>query len=220
MITKLKTIQGKRSLSLGIGSSLILLVMSVALSVCTLTEKWPKPTLLLEYKSSLPVELLKVYFHTMPALLFDLKDSNSETPVQVFFDQGKGFNELHSYSTLVNSSGNWKEVRMELPNTLIYGLRLDPAVNPGRIGIRNVRIVDGAGNNQQIVPLSDLESGFQILSRSEENGQLTLETTPGANDPNLQIVFDKVLDLRVQVRSGTSSPFFRVDAQKICGPLG
>ena len=146
----------------GIASSFLLLLLVVVVTAWGLTEKWPKPALLFEYRSSIPERF--------------------STKVKVYFDVGEGLNEQHTYSKIVESSGDWKEIRLVLPRTVIRRLRLDPAVSPGTIGIRNLRVVDGTGAVRLQVPPSAIQSGNHILSRIENNGELEIQTIAYTND--------------------------------------
>ena len=174
----------------GIASSFLLLLLVFVVAVVGLTEKWPKPALLFEYHSSIP--------------------GRYSTKVKVYFDVGEGLNEQHTYAKIVESSGDWKEIRLVLPRTVIRRLRLDPAVSPGTIGIRNLRVVDGTGAVRLQVPPSAIQPGNQILSLSENNGELKVLTTPDANDPFLDIPLDKQIDLHLN-----ESPEVTVKAKRI-----
>ena len=165
----------------GIASSFLLFLLVVVVAVVGLTEKWAEPSLSFEYQSSIP-----------------------KTKIAVYYDVGEGLNKKHKYSKIVESSGDWKEIRLVLPATVIHGLRLDPAISPGTIGIRNLRIVDGTGAVRLQVSPSAILSGNHILSLSENDGELEIQTTPDAYDPNLPIRLEKKINLRLSGDQTTS----------------
>lgn len=134
--------KSQQSLSIfGIGSSFLLLLLVVVVAVVGLTEKWAEPSLSFEYRSSIP-----------------------ETRIAVYYDVGEGIGAKDNYSKIVASSGDWKEIQLVLPATVIHSLRLDPSISPGTIGIRNIRIIDGTGAVRLQVPLSAIQSGSCITT--------------------------------------------------------
>lgn len=66
--------------------------------------------------------------------------SNSEDFIQLFWDTGKGFNELESTKLIIEKTTNFIEFIFELPNTHIKKLRLDPCSSIGLITIKSVTL--------------------------------------------------------------------------------
>ncbi len=130
-----------------------------------------------------------------PALVFDFR-SNTPTMVEVFFNRSLGFEKKYSSRESVPRQSSWREMRLDLPKARIRRLRLDPADNTGTFGIRNLRVVDADGTVRLLIPPAKIRPANQILSMSEHNGELEIQTPPGANDPQLEIPFERTIDLR------------------------
>ena len=131
---------------------------------------------------------------TAPALLFDYQ-SDTPTFVQVFFDVRTGF-KRYSSRQFVPRQSSWREIRLDLPKARIRKLRLDPAETAGTFGIRNLRVVDAEGTVRLVIPPAKIRPANQILSMIVHNGELEIQTPPGANDPILEIPLESVIDLR------------------------
>ena len=128
-----------------------------------------------------------------PALLFDYH-STTPTTVEVFFDVGAGFEGQYSSRQFVPRQSSWREIRLDLSKVRIHKLRLDPAGNAGTFGIRNLRVVDAAGTIRLVILPAKIRPANQILSMRERNGELEIQTPPGANDPILEIL-ESAIDL-------------------------
>lgn len=113
-------------------------------------------------------------------LSFELIPSD-HTYVQVYYDRGRGFNEveLHIANARANHSNRFT---FRLPSDIV-GLRLDPATSPLDVTIKNLALWTGS---RPLTPHSSLEclhplESIDVLSRTAE--ALSLRTT--SSDPQL-----------------------------------
>ena len=134
-------------------------------------------------------------FERAPALLFDYQ-SNTRTLVQVFSDVGTGFEEQYSSLQFVPRQSAWKEIRLDLPKARIRQLLLHPAETAGTFWIRNLRVVDTRGTVRLVIPPAKIRPVNEILSMTERNGELEIQTPPDANHPIVEIPLDSAIDLR------------------------
>ncbi len=124
--------------------------------------------------------------------------ASSETGrVQVYFDSGNGFSEEES-SSLPAKSDKLRVYRLPLPGATIYNLRFDPIDRDGTVGIAGARIVDHSGRDVHDIGLSDFKAFNQIQSLRRTGNRLDAAVTPGGNDPQLLLVFDPPLMLRIE----------------------
>lgn len=128
------------------------------------------------------------------ALVFDYK-SDISTTVQVFFDVGMGFQETHSSRQFVVKQSEWREIKLDIPAAKVLNLRLDPSVDHGVFGLRNLRLIDADGTIRLAIPLAKIRPSQQILSMVEHNAELEIKTVPGANDPVVEIQFESAVYL-------------------------
>lgn len=112
---------------------------------------------------------------------------------QLYYDTGYGLNEGESVRVSVTEDRNYRDYRFPLPGKIIYGLRFDPLMTDGSVGIRQVQWVDGLGAALQTIHLNQLEPLHQIESFDFRNQEIEIVINQKANDPQIGIRFDRPL---------------------------
>ena len=107
----------------------------------------------------------------------------NETPAQIFYNIGQGFNEKDSAHYCWLNSDQYQNATFDLPSSTIKQLRLDPFLNSGSIIIKkayilqnNVKIIQ-FNLDEQILLIKDLK-----IESSSEN-ELSLINTEKSTDP-------------------------------------
>lgn len=117
--------------------------------------------------------------------------------VQLFYDRGTGLNESDSALIGFEAGGPPQVHRLPLPPARLAALRLDPLNAAGVITLAEPpRIIGPGGRVVRTVAYSELQPAAQIAALCERGGVLTITTTPGACDPQLNIALGSPLDLR------------------------
>lgn len=131
-----------------------------------------------------------------PAYEFEARVGSSEPGiVQLYYDLGRGFNEADSSFEPIRASDRLKPMHFRLPRARISALRFDPLDRAGVVTVSGAVIHDDAGRVAMAFPPSAFEATQQIGRMSVNGDSLTIETVPGANDPNTIIRLDKPLSL-------------------------
>ncbi|MGA2015818.1 MAG: hypothetical protein ABSH26_02620 [Opitutaceae bacterium] len=131
-----------------------------------------------------------------PAYEFEARVSSSEPGiVQLYYDVGRGFNEADSKSGLIRASGRPKPIRFRLPRGRYGALRFDPLNGAGVVTVSGALIHDDDGRVVARFPPSAFEATQQIKRMSVNGDTLTIETVPGADDPNTFIRLERPLSL-------------------------
>lgn len=108
--------------------------------------------------------------------------SSGWSPVQIYWDVGQGITgALSSRREYLPHSG-LQTVRLELPAGPVRALRWDPRDNPGKLVVQGLRVVDQSGHTQAILPVTVFNPVNQIAQMDYDDGNLTLVTTPDADD--------------------------------------
>jgi hypothetical protein len=121
--------------------------------------------------------------------------SSARGNVQLFYDLGRGFNEQDSGRVLIRGGVGPKPFQFGLPYGHYSELRFDPLDHPGVITVSGALIRDGIGRVIMRFPPSAFTATKQIGRMAVAGDTLTIETTPGANDPNTLIGLERPFDL-------------------------
>jgi hypothetical protein len=128
-----------------------------------------------------------------PALEVEVR-SDADGVAQVFYDTGVGMSEAESATAPVNASDTYETLHFPLPDRDVRGLRFDPLNGPGTLSVRRVSVVNGLGSVVKEFALGDLGRGNQIAVWDARGSELQFSTTPGANDPIVQIAVAEPFD--------------------------
>lgn len=115
--------------------------------------------------------------------------------LQVYFDSGTGYEEAESYRVPLARSDTAELYRLPLPRGTLQALRLDPGEREGVVTIESLRVVMPYGRGRTL-PLSELKPVQQIETVREKQGHVEIVTSPGANDPQLQLTLAPPLVLQ------------------------
>jgi len=127
---------------------------------------------------------------------FDAVVSSSQRGiVQLYYDIGRGFNEADSSTAPIRAGEEPKLFHLRLPLGRYGALRFDPLDGAGVITVSDAVIRDENGREVVRFPPSAFEATQQIRKMTVGGETLTIETTPGAYDPNTIIRLEKPLML-------------------------
>lgn len=115
------------------------------------------------------------------SLEFDVLNGSPGT-ARLFFDTGKGYNEIESVRQKFEPHQGLQTLRFLIPGKVLHALRFDPREDEGHLDIRGIRIVDAGQNTRAVLPLSSLKPD-QPAEIKTENSQLHLYKSPGRNAP-------------------------------------
>ena len=144
--------------------------------------------LALPFVGSRPDEAGRLFFQVRLA-------STSAGMVQVFYDVGRGFNESDSARLNVEAGDQPALLSFPLPPGEYRALRFDPLDREARVTLGPARIVSPSGGVIRTFAPQDFAPANQIASAELHGGELTLVTTPGANDPQTLIALPEPLKL-------------------------
>lgn len=111
--------------------------------------------------------------------------------LQVYYDIGRGLREEHSGKAYFIGNDTWERIEIELPRRRIHVLRLDPRDDPGRLMVRNLRLLRPNGSEafrfalEEVTPTNDI-AHLEVVA-GDDGRVLRIETTPDAVDPNLLV---------------------------------
>ena len=109
--------------------------------------------------------------------------------VQLYWNGGRGYQESDSSVLPIAPGDEPGTYRLAIPMGTYAELRFDPIDNDGRVLIDDAAIVDAQDRVLREIPLGDFEALNQIRSLGLERGRLTVDVTPGGNDPQLLVRF-------------------------------
>ena len=121
-------------------------------------------------------------------------ESDQSGLVQLYYDVGRGLNELDSAIQPV-IAGHPGLLRFPLPCGTFQTLRFDPNDRPARMEISGARIVDGSGRTVLSFSPEEFKPQNQIDLLKVLDGKLVVETTPGGFDPQIGIKLAKPFTL-------------------------
>jgi hypothetical protein len=107
--------------------------------------------------------------------------------VQLFYDQGYGFQEADSEMAVLRRSETPRTYRFGLPSAKVRNLRFDPNNAGGIYVIRNPRLVTAAGKQICAISLSAFTSPHQIASLVRTEDELRLEVPAENKDPQMLV---------------------------------
>ena len=123
--------------------------------------------------------------------------SSIDGTAQLYYDTGNDLNEGESVRVSVTGDRNYRDYRFPLPGQKVYGMRFDPLMSEGMVGIRQVRWVDGLGAILQTVNLNHFQPIHQIESFVLRNQEIDIIIRQKANDPQIGIRFDRPLTVGI-----------------------
>ena len=123
--------------------------------------------------------------------------SSKSGKVQLYWNSGRGYREPESSVQAVASGDEPKTYLLPLPMGAYPELRFDPIDNDGRVELWDLAIVDAQGRVWREIPWADIEALNQIKSISAAEGRLSVEVTPGGDDPQLRVKFADPLVVRL-----------------------
>jgi hypothetical protein len=117
-------------------------------------------------------------------LLLEITCSASATgETQIFYDIGRGFNQLDSIRIPISPSSQPFTYTFPLPDAPIVAMRLNPLNCPGEFTITNFRIVNRRGEMIRRMILGDFQPTNEIAAIAPVAGGWKLVTTPAAKEP-------------------------------------
>lgn len=127
--------------------------------------------------------------------------------LQIYYDQGSGFEERHSIRVVLPGKGTVKHIRAMLPVQTLQGLRLDYLNGEGRVEITRLSLTDALAT-----PLVDqwpIErfTPYQTESLRQSGDSLQVQTSNQADDPHLALLFDPALEAPRQGKAMASLVF-------------
>jgi hypothetical protein len=132
---------------------------------------------------------------TMSFLRVSLQ-SSVEGQAQLYYDKGKGFNEIDSRSAYVGLDSQYQDCLFPLPRSVIISaFRFDPLMGSGTLRIREMVIVNGLGHRLLAIDPRQWRAGHQIQEFNLQNYEVILVTEKDANDPQLNLRFSSPLVL-------------------------
>lgn len=109
--------------------------------------------------------------------------ANQNGDVRVFYDTGRGFNELNTISWPISPTTQTYTYTFPLPDAPLTAFRIDPLTNGGVLTIRNLRIIDRRGAEVQRWLPETVHPTHQIESIRRRGELWDIKSTPGADDP-------------------------------------
>lgn len=122
--------------------------------------------------------------------------SNVAGRVQVYFDVGRGLSEADSSSIPVAAGSRRALITLPLPEGRYQLLRFDPINAPGTVTFAGARITAPDGSIVRRFAATDFQPNAVIARYQAHGGVATMQTAPGADDPNLTHAFSRPLVLR------------------------
>ena len=117
-------------------------------------------------------------------LLLEITCSASATgETQIFYDIGRGFNQLDSIRIPISPSSQPFTYTFPLPDAPIVAMRLNPLNCPGEFTITNFRIVNRRGEMIRRMIQGDFQPTNEIAAIAPVAGGWKLVTTPAAKEP-------------------------------------
>ena len=117
-------------------------------------------------------------------LLLEITCSASATgETQIFYDIGRGFNQLDSIRIPISPSSQPFTYTFPLPDAPIVAMRLNPLNCPGEFTITNFRIINRRGEMIRRMIQDDFQPTNEIAAIAPVAGGWKLLTTPAAKEP-------------------------------------
>jgi hypothetical protein len=113
---------------------------------------------------------------------------------QLFFDRGRGFNEVDSTKTAIQGGGRSGVYRFRLPGEPIFNLRFDPFNDSGTVRLQDVQWVDRRGNLLRTFDPHHWKPAYHIRELKIRGKALVVVTEPELKDP--QLVMDLSFSLK------------------------
>jgi hypothetical protein len=113
-------------------------------------------------------------------------ESSMPSETQLFYDNGKGFNEKDSSRKVIYQTDTAVVLDFSLTGPNLYGLRFDPSRSPAKIIIHEI-IIKYQKEKPFTVPLDSLTAANDIKSLHYNGKTMTVETTEAAEDPVLYL---------------------------------
>jgi hypothetical protein len=147
---------------------------------------------------ALAVPFLKVSHQTRgPFTLEVWMSSRQAGRVQVYYDPGNLYRESESSTAALQPGVGMRRYSLPLPEGRFTTLRFDPIDRDGSVTIGRMRITGPLGDTIREIEQGDLRPINEISSLRRTGSALEVETTPGANDPQLLVTLTPAIVLRV-----------------------
>jgi hypothetical protein len=119
--------------------------------------------------------------------------SSTNAVAQLYYDVGRGMNEVDSVRIPVSQSTGLSSLRFPLPHQTIRAIRFDPIDGPGTFSVRRAYVVGAFGRTLRQFASNDLTALSQIATRFDGMQEVVFSTVSNANDPMLQIALTNPL---------------------------
>lgn len=129
-------------------------------------------------------------------LNFDIrvKEARHLPPLlQIYYDQGRGFEERHSMRVVLPGKGAVKHIRTMLPVQNLQALRLDYLNGAGRVEIARLSLTDALGTPLVDQWHAERFTPYQTESLRQSGDTLHVQSGAQADDPHLALLFDPAL---------------------------
>ena len=113
--------------------------------------------------------------------------SSAEGLAQLYFDIGRGLNEVDSSRAVLTTGTAPQRISLALPNGDYRSLRYDPLDHEGTLTLRDALIRGPGGSVRRRFTPDDFSAVQQIATRTIVGDRLEISTTPRANDSNLSL---------------------------------
>ncbi len=159
-------------------------------------------------------------FHGLKSVQIDTSfisiefDNPNPDLYQIYFDTGKGFNELNSSKSHIYNKVDGNILYFAIPDGNIKNLRIDPGTKPQIVRIKNITFTTSVGEKRFSAEeiFKNMKPNNQIDSFKVINGVLEIHTN--GNDPNFEMNIDTIKTLflkkpyiELDVSSHEDSPF-------------
>ena len=132
---------------------------------------------------------------------------------KVYFDTGRGFNEVDSAAQVVSDAPSAQRIFFPLPTKTIRSIRFDPLETAGTVRISDALIQRPRTHVlMQRLDLSKIVPGNEIASLVSRDGNLEAVTDGWSTDSQLLLPWDVPLTIRHSAQQVFSGRFFRLNA--------
>ncbi|MES2694538.1 MAG: hypothetical protein V4773_13765, partial [Verrucomicrobiota bacterium] len=114
------------------------------------------------------------------------------TDLQLYYNRGSGYSEEQTSRSRFPEPNKLQTCQLSIPEGTYRSLRLDPLDAEGSITIDSIRIVDSRGRVVTAFSPGDFRPLHHIRVFKTEGGILTLTTTPGETDPQIETTLSPI----------------------------
>ena len=135
----------------------------------------------------------------------------ADSTAEIFFDAGRGFNELDSSALEIRKRDGVATYRFPLRSARVLTLRFDPLRVNGRVELFDLVVTDRAGLPLRRIDLSRLTSIAQVDILRPAGRGIEIVTSESAVDPSVRVPIDPAPTLlRADAIVGVTEPVKRV----------